>query len=122
MRCANGECNIEVDGIQRGIGWVRVIRNKTGEVREIKPIQDLKVIDNDYITLEYLSYSQDKGGLRFKITSGNKTINHLTLDILYYQSYQGFNHTAGGASVFRPKNGQSPTPLCLGGPTQLSTT
>jgi hypothetical protein len=94
------------------ITFLKIQRNDThGLIQAIPRIENAPnghiVINNNMQTVEYVSHNLTNGAI-FRIQK-DKYIDtyHLGFDLRYYNSYQGFNYTRGGAAVFRPDPGYS---------------
>jgi hypothetical protein len=94
------------------ISFLMVQRNDTnGAIKVLPRIENapngaIEIKSNMQI-MEFTTHNLINGAI-FRIQK-EKYMNtyHLGFDLRYYNSYQGFNHTRGGAAVFRPDSAES---------------
>ncbi len=87
-------------------------RNDThGNVKVLPRIENAPnggvIIRNNIQSMEYVNYNSTNGAI-FQIQKEEyRQTYNLGFELRYYNSYQGFNHTRGGAAVFRPEKPHS---------------
>ncbi|TNV84658.1 hypothetical protein FGO68_gene4646 [Halteria grandinella] len=65
------------------------------------------MIDNDHQEFQYKGFQQDIGAAFTLQKKRYMTTFHIAFDLRYYPSYQGFEGTRSGASIFRPFTNES---------------
>lgn len=64
-------------------------------------------IDTEHQYLEYRSFNEEDGAVFLLQKKAYMTGFHLAFDLRYYPSYQGFEGSRSGASIFRPATNES---------------
>jgi len=92
---------------------------KNDSVDPIVETTNATVLENSFQTVEYQGFDSQIGHSFLIQKKGQITSFNLGLELRYYPSYQGFEGTRSGASVFRPSINES-LAYCNETPKQVS--
>lgn len=104
------DCTLYVNHTIAGhsIGYIFLKRNLSSTllVQPSKNREDL-TIENDHQYLRYKEFNSDDAALFSLQKKLYMNSYHISFDLRYYPSYQGFEGSKSGASVFRPAVNES---------------
>ncbi len=73
----------------------------------VKPTSEDTAIDNDHQHLNYEMFDDEEGAVFTLKKKIYMNFYKMSFDLRYYDSYQGFEGSRSGASVFRPNSSES---------------